>query len=329
MIPMERSPLTIASIYEPIQPGLRMVEESLKEFCKADLPWMTEPLKHALETGGKRIRPALTLLAGKFHQYDLERLIPMATAIELFHNATLVHDDAVDKSSLRRGKPTVSSLWGDGVALLLGDYLFSSSSDLACSTGNLRVVRLFAQTFVKMSAGQLRELLSAYNWRQNRQDYYERIDSKTASLFSLSTEAGAILSQAPEEAVEALKNYGHNLGMAFQIVDDILDIIGDEAELGKPVGSDLLQGTLTLPAILLMENHPGDNPLREVFEKRGDRAEVERVIEMIRNSPIVEECYRIAAAFSAHACRALEGLPENPCRRSLLDLADFLIARRK
>ncbi|MBE0415251.1 MAG: polyprenyl synthetase family protein [Dehalococcoidia bacterium] len=321
--------MTIASIYEPIQPGLRMVEESLKEFSKADLPWMTEPLKHALETGGKRIRPALTLLAGKFHQYDLEQLIPMSTAIELFHNATLVHDDAVDKSSLRRGKPTVSGLWGEGVALLLGDYLFSSSSDLVCSTGNLRVVRLFAQTLMKMSAGQLRELLSAYNWRQNRQDYYERIDSKTASLFSTATEAGAILSKAPEEAVEALKNYGHNLGMAFQIVDDILDIIGDEAELGKPVGSDLLQGTLTLPAILLMENHPGDNPLREVFEKSGDRAEVERVIEMIRNSPIVEECYRIAAAFSAQACRALEGLPENPCRRSLLDLADFLIARRK
>lgn len=171
--------------------------------------------------------------------------------------------------------------------------------------------------------------MSAYDWRQDREDYYQQISSKTASLLSLATEAGAILSEAPEEGVEALRTYGHELGMAFQIVDDILDFIGEEEEMGKPVGSDLMQGTLTLPAILLMEQHADDALLREIFEKRGDRAGVERVIGMVRNSSIVQECYKIAGSFCAQACRALEGLPDNPSRRSLLDLADYVIERRR
>ena len=321
--------MSIASIYEPIQQTIAQVEERLEEFSRNGLPWMAEPLEYVLGGGGKRIRAALVLLAGKFYRYNPEQLIAMATAIELFHNATLVHDDAVDKSSVRRGKPTVSSLWGGSIAVLLGDYLFSSSADLVSSIGNLRVVRLFSQTLMKISSGQLRETFGAYNWRQNRQDYFEQIASKTASLFSAAAEAGAILSEAPEEAVEALKTYGHNMGMAFQIVDDILDFIGDEDEMGKPVGSDLLQGTLTLPAILLMENHSQSNPVKELFEKKGDQTEVQRVIEMVRNSPIVPECYRIAAGFSTQDSHALDGLPENACRRSLLDLADYVIARRR
>lgn len=321
--------MSIASIYQPVQQGMAQVEERLGKFSRDGLPWMEEPLKYVLEGGGKRIRAAVTLLAGKFYRYNPEQLIPMATAIELFHNATLVHDDAVDESLLRRGKPTVSSLWGGGIAVLLGDYLFSSSADLVSSIGNLRVVRLFSQTLMKISSGQLRETLSAYNWRQNQQDYYEQIGSKTASLFSAAAEAGAILSEAPEEAVEALKTYGHNLGMAFQIVDDILDFVGDEQEMGKPVGSDLLQGTLTLPAILLMENHQQDNPIKKLFENRRDRAEVQRVIDMVRNSPIVPECYRIADGFASGYNHALEVLPDNAYRRSLLDLADYVIARRR
>jgi len=321
--------LLISSIYEPVRQGMAEVEESLKAAGKVDLPWMAEPLRHVLESGGKRIRPAVTLLAGKFYHYNLEQLIPMATAIELFHTATLVHDDAVDKSLVRRGRATVNSLWGEGIAVLLGDYLFANSSELICSTGNLRVVRLFAQMLMNISSGQLRQLMSAYDWRQDREDYYQQISSKTASLFSTATEAGAILSEAPEEGVEALGTYGHGLGMAFQIVDDILDFIGEEEEMGKPVGSDLLQGTLTLPAILLMEQHPDDPIIREIFQKSEDKAGVERVIERIRNSSIVEDCYRIAADFLARACRALESLPKNACRRSLFDLADYIIERRK
>jgi octaprenyl-diphosphate synthase len=321
--------LSIASIYEPVQEGLRMVDEKLIGFAKVDLPWVAEPLAYVLESSGKRVRPGITLLAGRFYRYDLETLIPMATAIELFHNATLVHDDAVDKAMLRRGKTAVNSLWGEGVAVLLGDYLFSLAADLVCSIGNFRVMSMFAKTLTEISGGQLRETFGAYSWRQDRQGYYEQIYSKTASLFAAATGTGVVLSEAPEEAVAALTSYGKNLGMAFQVIDDILDFIGDEGEMGKPVGSDLLQGTLTLPVILLTEQYPEDNLLRELFEKSGDLPEVTRIVEMVRNSTVIEECYRIAAGFSSQARRSLDGLPDNASRRSLLDLADYVIERRK
>ncbi len=321
--------MSIASIYEPVQEGLRMVDDKLISFARVDFPWLAEPLAYVLESSGKRVRPGITLLAGKFFQYDIDTLVPMATSIELFHNATLVHDDAVDNAMLRRGKTAVNSLWGDGVAVLLGDYLFSLAADLVCSIGNFRVMSMFAKTLTEISGGQLRETFSAYGWSQNRESYYEQIYSKTASLFAAATGTGAVLSDAPEEAVSALTSYGKNLGMAFQVIDDILDFIGDEGELGKPVGSDLLQGTLTLPVILLMEQRPQDNIQQRLAEKPGDQEEVARVIEMVRNSSILEECYQIAGGFSSQACRDLEALPKNASRGSLIDLADYVIERRQ
>ena len=306
-----------------------MVDDKLISFARVDFPWLAEPLAYVLESSGKRVRPGITLLAGKFFQYDIDTLVPMATSIELFHNATLVHDDAVDNAMLRRGKTAVNSLWGDGVAVLLGDYLFSLAADLVSSIGNFRVMSMFAKTLTEISGGQLRETFSAYGWSQNRESYYEQIYSKTASLFAAATGTGAVLSDAPEEAVAALTSYGKNLGMAFQVIDDILDFIGDEGELGKPVGSDLLQGTLTLPVILLMEQRPQDNIQQMLAEKPGDQEEVARVIEMVRNSSILEECYQIAGGFSSQACRDLEALPENASRGSLIDLADYVIERRQ
>ena len=321
--------MSIASIYEPVQEGLGMVDDKLISFARVDFPWLAEPLAYVLESSGKRVRPGITLLAGKFFQYDLDTLVPMATSIELFHNATLVHDDAVDNAMLRRGKTAVNSLWGDGVAVLLGDYLFSLAADLVCSIGNFRVMSMFAKTLTEISGGQLRETFSAYGWNQNRESYYEQIYSKTASLFAAATGTGAVLSDAPEEAVSALTSYGKNLGMAFQVIDDILDFTGNEGELGKPVGSDLLQGTLTLPVILLMEQRPQDNIRQRLAEKPGDQEEVSRVIEMVRNSSILEECYQIAGGFSSQACRDLEALPENTSHGSLLDLADYVIERHQ
>lgn len=322
--------MTIASIYEPIQDDLIRVEESIKAFCHAnDYPWMADFMAYILEDGGKRIRPAVVLLSGKFHHYDPEKLIPMGTAVEVFHNATLVHDDSVDKSSVRRGKPSAVSLWGDSVALLLGDYLFASSADFVCATGNMEVTRLFAQTIMKICSGQLKELMGAYNWRRGRTEYFQEIDSKTAALFATSAQSGAILSEAPRAEVEALKGYGHALGMAFQIIDDILDFIGDEKDLGKPVGSDLLQGTVTLPAILFSEKHPEDNPLQRVLENRGDHAQVQRFIDRLRDSPVIQECYDIAAGFTAQACRAIEALPDNASHHSLVGLTDYILERRK
>jgi geranylgeranyl pyrophosphate synthase len=319
----------LQAIFEPILTEIPLVEERLKAIAEVDFLQLAQLLGHVLQRKGKRIRPALTLLAGKFHYYDLGLLIPMAAAIELFHTATLVHDDTIDASATRRGLPTVSTIWGNEVAVLAGDYLFAKSADLVATTGNLRVITLFAQTLMTICSGQLEENFSVCDPQQSRQQYYQRSGKKTASLFAAAAESGAILSQAAEEAVQALKSYGYNLGLAFQIVDDILDFTADEAELGKPVGGDLLQGILTLPAILFLEQLPNDNPIKEMLAGRDEEANLKRAIESICNSPFIAESYGIAQDFSAQACQALHVLPDNPTRRALLELADYVIQRQR
>ena len=320
-------------IYAPIQEDLARVERQIKSVTEVDSSGLAELLSYIL-TGGKGIRPALTLLSGKFYHYNLDLLLPMATAVELMHTATLAHDDAIDHSPVRRGRPTINSIWGEDKAVLLGDYLFAKAGEFAALTGNLRVIRLFAQTLQIISSGELNQGFNAFNLEQTRDQYLERISSKTASLFSLAGESGAILSQAPEESIQTLKGYGYNLGIAFQIVDDILDFIGTEEEMGKPIGSDLAQGTLTLLAMLLLEHYPEDNPVKELFNNHdmpeGDKQKrIKQAIELVRNSSIVKQCYKVASDYCAKACQRLELLPDNPSRRALKDLADLVISRRK
>jgi len=319
----------LSTIYEPIQEDLVKVEDRLRSVCEVDFPWLSKLLEYSLKNGGKRIRPALVLLAGKFYNYDLSYLLPMATAIEILHTATLVHDDAIDNSLVRRGRPTINKVWGEDKAILLGDYLLAKSEELVADTQNLRVIKLFAQTIMTISSGELNQAFSAFNLEQTRQQYLQRISSKTACLISLATESGAILSQAPEKSVEALKGYGYNLGIAFQIVDDTLDFIGTEEEMGKPVGSDLAQGTLTLPAILLLERYPEDNPVRRLFQNEDRQRNIELAMELVRNSSITQECYAVASDYCARACHNLSLLPDNASRRSLIKLADYVVKRRK
>jgi len=253
----------------------------------------------------------------------------MATAVEILHTATLVHDDAIDNSLVRRGRPTINKVWGEDKAILLGDYLLAKSEELVADTQNLRVIRLLAQTVMTISSGELNQAFSAFNLEQTRRQYLQRISGKTASLLSLATESGAILSQAPEKSVEALKGYGYNLGIAFQVVDDILDFIGTEEEMGKPIGSDLAQGTLTLPAILLLERYPEDNPVRKLFQNEDRQRNIELAMELVRNSSITQECYAVASDYCARACHNLSLLPDNASRRSLIKLADYVVKRRK
>lgn len=321
--------MELSTIYKPIQEDLAKVEDCLKSVSKVDSPRLSELLNCSLEGGGKRIRPALVLLSGKFYEYNLDNLLPMAVAVELLHTATLVHDDAIDKSLVRRGRPTIYSVWGDDKTVLLGDYLFAKVEEFAATTGNLQVIKLSAQTLQAISSGELNQAFNAFNLEQTRQDYLQRISSKTAYLLSTATASGAILSQAPEESIKGLRDYGYNLGIAFQIVDDILDFIGTEEELGKPVGSDLAQGTLTLPAMLLLERYPEDNPVKRLFQNREKQENVELAIELVRNSSIVSECYEVASDYCAKACRNLKVLPDNASRRALGDLADYIVKRRR
>jgi len=319
----------LSTIYEPIQEDLVKVEDRLRSVGEVDFPWLSKLLDYSLGDGGKRIRPALVLLSGKFYNYDLSYLLPMATSVEVLHTATLVHDDAIDNSLVRRGHPTINKVWGEDKAILLGDYLLAKSEELVADTQNLRVIKLFAQTIMAISSGELNQAFSAFNLEQTRQQYLQRISSKTACLLCLATESGAILSQAPGKSVEALKGYGYNLGIAFQIADDILDFVGTEAEMGKPVDSDLAQGTLTLPAILLLERYPEDNPVRRLFQNEDKQKNIELALELVRNSSIIQECYAVASDYCARACQNLNLLPDNASRRSLIKLADYVVSRRK
>jgi len=321
--------LPLSTIYEPVQEDLLKVEDKLRLVSKVDFPELSKLLDYSLKGGGKRIRPALTLLTGKFYDYNLSRLLPMATAIELMHVATLVHDDAIDKSSVRRGRPTINKLWDEDKAVLLGDYLFAKAGEFAAVTQNLRVIRLFAQTLIIISSGELVQSFNAFNLEQTHEHYLHRISCKTASLFSLPTEAGAILSQAPEESIKALKNYGYNLGIAFQIVDDILDFVGTEAEMGKPIGSDLAQGTLTLPAMLLLERYPEDNPVKRLFRNENKQKNIKLAIELVCNSSITQECYAVASDYCSRACQNLELLPDNASRQALERLANYVVNRKR
>ncbi len=325
--------MELSAIYEPVQEDLARVEDRLNLVSQVDFPQLSELLDYSLQSTGKRIRPALTLLSGKFYDYNLDTLLPMATAAEIMHTATLVHDDAIDKSAIRRRRATVYKLWGVEKAVLLGDYLFAEAGALTATTKNLRVIRLFAQTLKTISSGELNQSFNAFNLEQSHGQYFQRISKKTAALFCMATESGSVLSHAPEESIQVLIEYAYNLGIAFQIVDDILDFIGTEEELGKPVGSDLTEGTLTLPAMLLLEYYPEDNPVKRLFKNRGRHKDkqdnIKQAIEMVRNSSITQECYQVASDYCAKACQNLKLLPDIASRQLLIALADFIISRKR
>ncbi|MDP2726228.1 MAG: polyprenyl synthetase family protein, partial [Dehalococcoidia bacterium] len=286
-----------SSLFKSIQEDLPEVQQLIQSLGRADSSWLSELLSYVLRPGGKRLRSALTLLAGQFYNYDRERLLTMAAAVELLHIATLVHDDTIDRAEFRRGISTVNAHWDGTVAILAGDYLFAQSAVLAASTGSMRVVQLFARTLMTIVDGEMQQQRSAFAWDQTREEYYQRISRKTASLFSMATESGAVLSGAPEPVVQSLISYGYNLGMAFQIVDDILDFMGEEHEMGKPVGSDLLQGTVTLPALLYMELYPQNDLVRLVLENHGNDGHAKKAIEAIRTSKAISEAYKVAGDF--------------------------------
>ena len=323
--------MNLSLIYEPVQKELAEVENQfrlLADSVRPVFPDLYKMLSHIL-TVGKIIRPTLTLLAGRFYNYDRDKLLPMATASELLHIATLVHDDAIDKADVRRWRTTINKAWGEDKAILLGDYLFAKAGEFAAATENLRVVRLFAQTLETISEGELRQSFDAFNLVQTHENYLQRISRKTAALFAMSTESSAILSQAPEKSIGILKEYGSNLGIAFQIVDDILDFISTEEELGKPIGSDLAQGTLTLPAMLILKQHPEDNPVKRLFENRDKQENIKQAIELVRNSPIVKECYEVASEYCTRACRNLNLLPNHSKCQALVELAQYVVQRRR
>ncbi len=316
------------SLYGPVAEDMILVEDLIESVKQVELPPLRRMLDHALATSGKRNRPALVLLAGTFGDYNLNRLVPLGTSIELLHTASLVHDDVVDGAVSRRGRRTANAIWDNALTVLLGDYMFANAAEMVTRTGSLEVTRLFALTLMKMTSGELDQDAAAFDVGKDIQNYLSRIGGKTASLFANATEGGAVLAGCDESTVDALRTYGYSFGMAFQIVDDILDFTGSEEVMGKPVGSDLLEGTVTLPGLLLLERFSQDNPIKKLFTAKRERdARLQEAIVAVRESGVLDTSMEMAREYVERANAAIAGLPDTDAHRCLVELGEWALHR--
>ena len=308
-----------------VQDDLAGVERALAETAQPDHPLLGPMLSTILPGSGKRLRPSLALLVGRLGEFRPEPMLHMATGVELLHTASLVHDDVVDESELRRGARTLFTRVGNALAVLVGDYLFAQSAARCVATNNVRVIGLFAQTLASMCQGQIEEASRGNNphLTVTKEAYVQTIWGKTASLFVLACEGSAVLAGLPEPQIQALRTYGDRLGLAFQIVDDALDFVGDESVLGKRVGSDLRQGTITLPVIYLRDTMP-ESEFRAAF----DQYDADRLVELVRGSTAIDRTYAEAERLLAEARDALRLAPAGEARDALESLTAYVVDRR-
>jgi geranylgeranyl pyrophosphate synthase len=319
-------------VFATMRPDLLLVQSRLEEVVRIDYPGVSDLVLGLVRAGGKRLRPLILLLAGRAYGNDRERLITAGAGVELLHTASLVHDDTVDRSGMRRGRPTLNSVLPSGAVILLGDFLFAQSAMLAAATNSPRVVSIFASTLADICDGQLREMFFAHRLDQSREEYERRIFGKTASLFAGSAEMGAIIANAPESAVQALRQYGSDVGMAFQIVDDVLDLREDSSQLGKPAGHDLTQGTVTLPTIIYASGltQTSDAAIRlegVVSGEIDEPSEVDKVVEEIRDSGALEAAMDEATGFAARSKTHLAAALDPEVRDMLEQVADVVCER--
>ncbi|ABO50683.1 Trans-hexaprenyltranstransferase [Desulforamulus reducens MI-1] len=315
--------------FSQVRKDLQVVEHEIKTIVQSRDPLLTQTSIHLLNAGGKRLRPAFALLAGKFYHYSLEKLLPLAVALELIHMATLVHDDVVDDSLTRRGTPTVKANWGNRISMHTGDYLFAKSLVLISQYENPLIAQVLADTSVMMCEGEMHQISTAYSAEQSWRDYFYRIKRKTALLIAASCQLGAVAVGAPEEEYKNLRRYGHHLGMAFQITDDILDMVADQSLLGKPIGGDLRQGILTMPVIYSLERSPQRTRLRQLveIEEKTDE-QVKEAIEIIKEAGGIEYAFNATKQYIEKAKKNLTHLPNKPVKETFYQIADFIGIRR-
>ncbi len=322
--------ISVAELNGVLRPDLDAIERTIASVAdEVDVPLLGQLLRHLLQAKGKRIRPSLAFLSARFGNYPVDRLTLLGAAVELLHTASLVHDDLVDDADTRRGIVTLHRIASTKASVLVGDYLFAKSAAFATATNSLPVMSLFARTLMSICDGELREMSNASTDDRTLEQYYRRIEGKTASLFVAATEGGAILSDVGPAGELALREYGLNLGLAFQIADDILDFVGTEEELGKPVGGDLRQGTLTLPSLWALDQMRDADFLRQIVEDENATDEqIQKGVKLVAQSPAIEFSQAEAESFSRRAKAALELFPRGPARESLDALADYAVRRR-
>ena len=320
--------MNATTFFTSVQEQLLFVEQRIRDQVGDQQHLdLRSALAHLLSSGGKRIRPTLGLLVGNMLGAPEEKLITLGAAVELLHTATLVHDDLIDGALLRRGIPTLNARWSPAATVLTGDFLFARAAKLAAETDYLPLMKLFSETLAIIVNGELTQMFTAHG-TISRDNYYDRIYAKTASLFEMSALAASMISTEDESTRESMKTFGYEVGMAFQIVDDILDFTGDQTKVGKPIGSDLLNGLVTLPAIYYAEaNRFNDDVLSLPEGGWKDTARVQRLVDAIRQSRAIEQAMDEARDAVSRALGALEESPACPEKEALEDLARFIVDR--
>ena len=315
---------------QPIRAELDDFEQRLRRTVQADLGPVAKAMEQILEAGGKRLRPALVFLAaGIGHPKKLDDVHRAAMAIEFIHNATLIHDDLIDGAPTRRGLRTIHETLGPNPAIIIGDYYFAKGANLMSQIGNATIDVMLSQTVMTICFGEMLQLTSQRRYDQSLDDYYAKIERKTAVLLAASTFCGAVLGDLPEDQVEAIRRFGRLLGMSFQIADDVLDYLATEEEVGKPVGNDLKQGTVTLPLMLARSDPSVDGQLESILSKPvladSDYADV---VKIVRGSRAIDESYEYALAFGVKARAELSVFPPSPYRDAFESLSEYVVRRR-
>jgi geranylgeranyl pyrophosphate synthase len=318
---------SLVRLLELIRPDLEGVQRVLDdELAKVEQPF--QAILQPRVSGGKRLRAALVILTARLFEVPVVPFYTLGAAVEMLHAATLIHDDVVDDSPVRRGQAALHTVWPVGATVLAGDYLLACSASLVAELGHPALLKVFGDALCTICAGEIGQMLAAGEGGDPRAEYEHSIEAKTATLFAAAMQMAGMLAGSAEAQVAALFTFGRELGMAYQIADDVLDLVADEKELGKAGGSDLRQGLLTLPVLLYLEGATADSPVREVLAGRNDEAHVQAAIRAIRSSGAIVVALAEATAYSRRARAALLTLPDTPARDTLAALAEYVVARR-
>ena len=321
----------LAEIFEPVREELAKVEREFARHLESRVELIPQMGKYVQMSGGKRVRPAVLLLAARLCGYSGDRAVLNAAVVEFIHTATLVHDDIIDGAETRRGRITAHSRWGSDITVLLGDYLYIRSMAMALSQDTLEVVRLLCDATLKMIEGELYQLTKTGDASITEEEHFEIIRRKTAHLFAGCAEIGGLLGESTAEQRTALREYGFNLGLAFQITDDVLDYMAEEARLGKPIGGDLREGKVTLPVILLLQKSGPDVAamIQGVVTDGQVTPEIWRTIkDLLRRHGAIDAAFARAVTYGERAKAHLsDAFPASPERDGLLALTDYVLSR--
>ncbi len=328
---MEKSSLALAQIFEPVRGDLEKVDAEFARHVESQVAVIPQIGRYIQTSGGKRIRPAVLLMAARLCGYTCDRAVLYASVVEFIHTATLVHDDIIDDAELRRGRLAVHSRWGNDITVLLGDYLYIKSMALALVHDRIEIIRLLCDVTLRMIEGELYQLTKNGDAGISEGEHFDIIHRKTAYLFGGCAQIGGMLGNVDAEHEQALREYGFNLGVAFQLVDDLLDYTGDAEVVGKPIGSDLREGKVTLPLIHLQQQDPdgiGARLVREIVASREvTREQWDTLRDCLHSHGSIDYAYRRAIEFAERAKKNLYGFAPSPERDALIALPDYVLSR--